>query len=81
VELFVCKKHKFKISASQCIFIKNCINYDHNEIFGLFKLQLGHRKLYLNSPKRSSRKIVNAQTEYIFGDYIKKKHAVYVKEH
>ena len=42
---------KIKISASQHISIKNCMNYDHNKFFGLFKFQSGYRKLYLNSPK------------------------------
>jgi len=40
----------------------NCMNYDHNKIFGLFKFQSGYRKFYLNSPKGYSRKIINAQT-------------------
>jgi len=53
-----------KISASKCISIKNCMNYDHNTNFGLFKFQSGNRKLYLNSPKGYSRKIINAQTDY-----------------
>ena len=38
------------------------MNYDHNKKFGLFKFQSGYRKLYLNSPKGYSRKIINAQT-------------------
>jgi len=39
------------------------MNNDHNTIFGLFKFQSGYRKLYLNSPKGYSRKIINVQTE------------------
>ena len=63
MELFVRKNTtKIKISASQRISIKNCMNYDHNKMFGLFKCQSGYRKLYLNSPKGYSRKIINAQT-------------------
>ena len=61
--LFVKNTTKTKISASQRISIKNCINYDHNKNVGLFKLQSGYRKLYLNSPKGYSRKIFNAQTD------------------
>jgi len=65
VELFVRKNTtKIKISASQCISIKNCINYDHNKKFGLLKFQSGYRKLYLNSPKGYSQKIINTQTGY-----------------
>ena len=51
-----------KISASQRISIKNCMNYDHNKNFGLFKFQSGYRNIYFNSPKGYSRKIINAQT-------------------
>jgi len=40
------------------------MNYDHNQFFGQFKFQSGYRKLYLNSPKGYSRKIINAQTEW-----------------
>jgi len=32
--------------------------------FGLFKFQSGYRKLYLNSPKGYSRKVINVQTAY-----------------
>jgi len=38
------------------------MNYDHNKNVGLFKFQSGYRKLYLNSLKCFSRKIINAQT-------------------
>ena len=60
--LFVNNTTKLKISASQPISIKNCMNYDHNKNFGLFKFQSGYRTLYLNGPKGYSRKIINAQT-------------------
>ena len=50
------------MSASQRISIKNCINYDHNKKFGLFKFQSSYRKLYLDSSKGYSWKIINAQT-------------------
>jgi len=64
MEWFVRKNtNKIKISASQRISIKNCMNYDHNKMFGLFKFLSGYRKLYLNSPKGYSRKIINAQTK------------------
>jgi len=39
------------------------MNYEHNTNFGLFKFQSGYRKLYLNSPKGCSRKIISAQTD------------------
>ena len=61
MELFVRKKI-IKISASQHISVKNCMNYDHNKNVGLFKFRSGYRKLYLNSPEGYSRKIINAQT-------------------
>ena len=61
MELFVGKKI-IKISASQRISVKNCMNYDHNKNVGLFKFQSGYRKLHLNNPKGYSRKIFNAQT-------------------
>jgi len=51
------------MSASQRISIKNCMNYDHNKSFGLFKFPSGCRKLYLNSPNGYSKKIINAQTD------------------
>jgi len=54
---------KIKIGASQRISNMNCMNYDHNKMFGLFKFQSGYRKFYLNSPKGYSRKIIYAQTE------------------
>jgi len=38
------------------------MNNDHNKKFGLFKFQSGYKKLYLNSPKGYSRKIINVQT-------------------
>jgi len=38
------------------------MNYDHNKIFGLFKFQSSYIKLYLNSPKGYSRKLINVQT-------------------
>jgi len=60
--LFVKNTTKIKISASQRISIKNCMNYGHNKNVGLFKFQSGYRKLYLNSPKGISRKKINAQT-------------------
>ena len=64
MELFVRKNTtQIKISASQRISIKNFMNYDHNQMFGLFKFQSSYRKFYLNSPKGYSRKIINAQTE------------------
>jgi len=67
VELFVRRNNltKIKISASQRISIKNGLNYDHNKNVGLFKFQSGYRTLYLNCPKGYSRKIINAQTEYM----------------
>jgi len=40
------------------------MNYDHNKNVALFKFQLGYRKIYLNSPKGYSRKIINAQKFY-----------------
>ena len=61
--LFIKNTTKIKISASQRISIKNCMNYDHNRNFGLFKFQSGYSKLYLNSPKGFSRKIISAQTD------------------
>jgi len=62
VELFDRKNTpKIKISASQRISIKNCMNNDHNKHFRLFKFQSANRKLYLNSPKGYSRKIINVQ--------------------
>ena len=63
--LFVKNTTKVKISASQRISIKNCIYYDHNKEFGLFKNNSGYRKLYLNSPKGYSRKIIIAQTDQL----------------
>jgi len=38
------------------------MKYDHNNILGLFKFQSGYKKIYLNSPKGYSWKIINAQT-------------------
>jgi len=43
----------------------NCMNYDHNKNFGLFKFQSGYRKYYLNSLKGYSRKIINTQTALV----------------
>jgi len=40
-----------------------CMNYDHNNKFGLLKFYLGYGKFYLNSQKGFSRKTINAQTE------------------
>jgi len=40
------------------------MNYDLNKKIGLFKFQSGYRKLYLNSPKGYSKKIIKAQTGY-----------------
>jgi len=41
VELFVPKNtSKIKISASQRISIKNCMNYDHNKILGYLNFSL-----------------------------------------
>jgi len=53
---------KIKISVSQHISKLNCMNYDHNQFWGLFKFKTGYRKYILNSPKGYSRKIINAQT-------------------
>jgi len=39
-----------------------CMNYDHNKKFGLLKFNSGYGKMYFNSPKGYSRKIINAQT-------------------
>jgi len=65
VELFVRKNTtKIKISASQRISVKNCMNYDNNKNVGLFKFQSGYRKLYFKSPKGYSRKIIKAQTGF-----------------
>ena len=58
--LFVQNTTQIKISASQRISIKNCMSFDHNKNCVLF--QSGYKKLYLNSPKGYSRKIINAQT-------------------
>ena len=60
LSVFVNNTYKIKISASQRISIKNCMNYDHNKMFGLFKS--GYRNLYFNSPMGYSRKITNTQT-------------------
>jgi len=38
------------------------MKYEHNNNLGLFKFQSGYRKIYLNSPKGYSRKIINMQT-------------------
>jgi len=38
------------------------MNYEHNKNFGLFQFQSGYRKLYLNTLKGYSRKLINAQT-------------------
>jgi len=38
------------------------MNYDHNKKFGLLKFYSGYGKVYLNSPKGYSLKIINAQT-------------------
>jgi len=51
------------MSENQYISIKNCIKYGHNTNFVLFKFQSGYRKLYLNSPKGYSRKLINAQID------------------
>jgi len=61
--MFVKYTTKIKISASQRISIRKCRNYDQNTNFVLFKFQSGYRKLYLNSPKGYSRKIINAHTD------------------
>ena len=42
------------------------MNYDNNKKCGLFKFQSGCKKLYLNSPKGYSRKIINSQTDIIY---------------
>ena len=64
MELFVRKNYnQNQISASEHISIKNCMSYDQNKTFGLFKFQSGYRKLYLNSPKGYSRKLINAQID------------------
>jgi len=63
VEFVVHKKTpKIRISASQGISHINCMNYDHNKKFGLFKFKSGYRKFNLNSPKGYCRKIINKQT-------------------
>jgi len=67
VELFVRKNYnQNQISASEHISIKNCMSYDQNKTFGLFKFQSGYRKLNFNSPKGYSQKIINAQTVYVY---------------
>jgi len=48
-------------------FIKNCMKYDHQNNFGLFKFQSGYRKIYLNSPIGYSRKQIYAQTATLSG--------------
>jgi len=60
VELFIRNKNtnKIKISACQRISNMNCMNYDLNKYFGLFKVWLGYRKFYLNIPKGYSQKII-----------------------
>jgi len=60
--LFIKNATKISISASQRMSIKNCMNYGYNKNVGLFKFQSGYRKLYLNSLKGYSPKILNAQT-------------------
>jgi len=45
----------------------NCMNYNQNQHFGLFKFLWGYITFYLNSPKCYSRKIINTQTAYITG--------------
>ena len=63
MELFVRKNTtKIKISTSQRISIRNCMNFDHNKMFRLFNFQSGYRKLYLNNPKGYNKKIINVQT-------------------
>jgi len=54
--------NKINFSACQRISNINCMNYDHNQFFGLFKFHSGYVKFYLNSPKGYNRKIINAQT-------------------
>ena len=61
--MFVKNTTNIKISVSQRISKMNCINYDHNHFFGLFKIQSGNIKFFLKSPKDYSRKIIHAQTE------------------
>jgi len=58
--LFVKNAIKIKISGSQRISNRLCMNYDHNKKFGLFKFHSGYRKFFLHSPKGYSRKIINA---------------------
>ena len=60
--LFVKNTTKIKIIAGQRIFVMNCMNYDHNKKFRLFKFQSGYRKLYFNSPRAIVEKIINVQT-------------------
>ena len=54
---------KINFSASQRISNMNCMTYDHNQLFGLFKFHSGYGKFYLRSPKGYNRKIINAQTD------------------
>jgi len=39
------------------------VHYDYNKKLGIFEFQSGYRKIYLNSPKGYSRKIISAQTD------------------
>jgi len=60
--VFVNKKRKIKISASELISNMICMNYDHNKKFGLLKFHSGYEKFNLNSPKGYSLRIINVQT-------------------
>jgi len=42
-----------------------CMNYDHNKTLRLLKFHSVFGKFYLNSPKGFSRKIINAQAEWV----------------
>jgi len=62
------KTSKITISASQLLSNMICMNYDHNEKFGLLKFHSGYGTFYLNSPKGYSRKTINAQTAvHVYG--------------
>jgi len=49
-----------------------CMNDDHNRKFGLLKFHSGYGNFYFNSPKGYTRKIINAQTDYIYLDEVSK---------
>ena len=74
--LFVKNTTKIKISVSKRVSNMNCMNYDHNQFFGLFKFQSVYRKFYLNRPNGYSRKIINVQTSSILWKVVKCSYAL-----